>query len=569
MKEKIRKLFRFAVISAGAFLLFRAYEEINYTALNTNLSTGLLFLAAMIAAELSQVNLGKYRVSSEFGLLYSMIFIFHHQIALIIKVISAFLSEIYYRVRSGNDKEIVSMSLFNTAQYVLSFLSGIYTYMALKKYLYNPYQNVILTEMLIQGMAIFCYYFTNMVLVNTYLFFDGRKFEKGEIIRLALVDLSSYFALVPGGILIILFNNLFQNFIGLFLGFFIYFLIVYIYRLYFDLVSLNDELTALYDIGVSFISTLNEEDLVKKLMNAIKILIPRDVIVLFLYKDGKLVPEAYEGVISAPVPDKEGQELLCKVFYSGKGEIIKDITKCKECTKYFGDGKRGSALLVPLVNKDDKFGVLMIGSRRKGIYKEKHLKIISIISHQAAAVMTNVHLFLETKEMAITDSLTQLYNRRYLFSEFKKISGREDYKEEISIIIFDIDYFKQINDEYGHLIGDEILKKVALCIKNNVRENDIVCRYGGEEFVVILPNMGCEEAFKVAERIRKIIERTEMAKSEDGLGIYVTVSAGVSSISVEDDMERFLKKADEALLFGAKRMGRNRVVNFKNIDMPL
>ena len=165
-----------------------------------------------------------------------------------------------------------------------------------------------------------------------------------------------------------------------------------------------------------------------------------------------------------------------------------------------------------------------------------------------------------TIEMAVTDALTGLHNRRYLDSHLKTLVERATARRRpLSVMICDLDRFKAINDTYGHDVGDEVLREFARRLRQNVRGIDLACRYGGEEFVVVMPDTGGDIARRVAERIRAQIEGQPFLLPS-GLTIAATVSVGVSSLGLAgDDVESLMKRADLAL-YEAKTGGRNRVV---------
>ena len=163
-------------------------------------------------------------------------------------------------------------------------------------------------------------------------------------------------------------------------------------------------------------------------------------------------------------------------------------------------------------------------------------------------------------EWAVTDALTGLYNRRYLETQLTQlIEQSADRGKGLSLLTLDIDFFKSVNDTYGHDAGDRVLQEVAGRIRGCVRSADLTCRTGGEEFVVVLPGADLGVAEKVGERIRKAIAAKPFMLGP-GSHLTVTASLGVSALaSVEDTVEDLLKRADRAL-YRAKREGRNRVV---------
>ena len=169
----------------------------------------------------------------------------------------------------------------------------------------------------------------------------------------------------------------------------------------------------------------------------------------------------------------------------------------------------------------------------------------------------NVQLSLE---MAITDPLTGLHNRRYMASHLDTLMKSASPAKPISFLILDIDYFKAVNDTHGHDVGDEVLREFATRISANVRGIDLACRHGGEEFVVVMPDTDSGFAFTVAERLRQSIESTPIKISRAPSSLNITVSIGIASSNGSPDVpEQLLRRADQAL-YRAKREGRNRVI---------
>lgn len=168
----------------------------------------------------------------------------------------------------------------------------------------------------------------------------------------------------------------------------------------------------------------------------------------------------------------------------------------------------------------------------------------------------------ETMELAITDQLTGMFNRRHMMNQmgqFLKRANRGD--GPLSIFIADIDHFKRVNDTFGHDVGDEILKEFAQRLKDNVRPSDIPCRQGGEEFVVIMPNTTEEIAHSVAERVRRQVGTKAFDVEQGTKSLNVTVSLGVATtFNANETFDEVFKRADLAL-YEAKESGRNQVVS--------
>jgi two-component system cell cycle response regulator len=163
-------------------------------------------------------------------------------------------------------------------------------------------------------------------------------------------------------------------------------------------------------------------------------------------------------------------------------------------------------------------------------------------------------------EMAITDPLTGLHNRRYMETHVKTLVDQAAARgRPLAIMILDIDYFKSINDSWGHDTGDDVLREFAIRIKKSIRGIDLACRYGGEEFVVVMPETDMAVATMVAERLRRAIAGEPFAIQQGARSIDVTISIGIAELGRDETAARVLKRADQAL-YRAKRDGRNRVV---------
>ena len=159
-------------------------------------------------------------------------------------------------------------------------------------------------------------------------------------------------------------------------------------------------------------------------------------------------------------------------------------------------------------------------------------------------------------KLSITDELTNLYNRRQLIKSLKeKIYDAERYSMPLSIILFDIDYFKKINDNYGHLSGDEVLRKVSSVFMKGLRKTDIAGRYGGEEFLLVFPNTPLERCLKIAKTLSEQVEKLTFKSVPDR---KITVSGGVCEYNNEIKYEDFLSRADD-LLYIAKNNGKGRI----------
>jgi len=222
-----------------------------------------------------------------------------------------------------------------------------------------------------------------------------------------------------------------------------------------------------------------------------------------------------------------------------------------------------------IISPVEMFGKIVgyIQMKSNKFYTEDEFRLFTIFSGIASISLTNAELFKKIHDLAITDDLTGLYVHRFFKERIEEEFDRaKSYNLPLSLIMIDIDHFKRINDTYGHSCGDEILKQLTKVLRKRARVTDIVARYGGEEFAVLMVQTGIEDAFQVAEEIRKIVEdevftveRPEDRLLKHLLRLKVTVSIGVSEITKGmKDFTDLINSADSAL-YMAKKNGRNRV----------
>lgn len=188
----------------------------------------------------------------------------------------------------------------------------------------------------------------------------------------------------------------------------------------------------------------------------------------------------------------------------------------------------------------------------------KAFKALTVTLKNKNAALENLNQAFQV--LAIRDQLTALFNRRYFDDAISsEVARATRYGRELSIIFLDVDHFKQYNDQFGHQHGDLVLKRLATIVKSNIREIDIATRYGGEEFVIILPETAKNEAYGIADKIRRAVAEGTADLSRGNPPTKVTVSAGVASLGQDGaNVQQLIAKADEAV-YAAKREGRNAV----------
>lgn len=220
--------------------------------------------------------------------------------------------------------------------------------------------------------------------------------------------------------------------------------------------------------------------------------------------------------------------------------------------------KIASRLIVPLNIHNECIGYLSFLAVKQNAFTQESENIIHLLAHDFSMVFKLMLLYDETKELSITDGLTNLYNKRYFMNIFEKEFERaRRFNNNLSLILIDIDLFKSINDTYGHLQGDSVLKEMGSILKQGIRRIDISARYGGEEFVIIIPNTDLTGAGHAAEKIRKLVESHNFKAEKKPL--KVTVSLGVASMASDISNSLDLIKIADDALYQAKKNGRNMV----------
>ncbi|MGA9754573.1 MAG: GGDEF domain-containing response regulator [Desulfobaccales bacterium] len=197
---------------------------------------------------------------------------------------------------------------------------------------------------------------------------------------------------------------------------------------------------------------------------------------------------------------------------------------------------------------------LAAGAGRQEPFTPEEIELFRIFILQGEAGIKNLVLFNQVKSMAIRDALTGLYNYGYFKEALHyEVEKCRRYKTPLSLLFLDIDNFKQVNDTLGHLKGDKIMRQVATILKKGIRQADLLCRYGGDEFVILLSQTPADQAMGLAERLCRRIAQSPLAQ-----GLTVTVSIGVSGLNPQMSMESLIQAADEAH-YRAKQAGKNRI----------
>jgi diguanylate cyclase (GGDEF)-like protein len=219
-----------------------------------------------------------------------------------------------------------------------------------------------------------------------------------------------------------------------------------------------------------------------------------------------------------------------------------------------------AVLAVPLTVGRRLVGAIeILKTAPKRGFRASDLNLLDMFAQQAAIAIENAQLFASAKRLAQTDSLTGLYNRRHFFELAQREFQRaRRYDRPLSALMLDIDHFKRVNDNFGHAIGDQVLIEVAEICNRELRQIDLIGRFGGEEFAILLIETNLQAAQRVAERLRETIEKA-IRPSNENLSILITTSVGVAYLNEDcPNLDTLLDQADKAL-YVAKQSGRNKV----------
>ena len=335
-----------------------------------------------------------------------------------------------------------------------------------------------------------------------------------------------------------------------------------------DLTTSKRELGFYQEVSKTLTSSIELSEILSKIMNKVKEMTKAEAwsVLLVDHDTGDLVFEKADTKKPKKIQKfriKMGEGIAGWVAKEGIPVVVPDVSKDERFTGKTDKAihlKTKSLMCVPVKINDEIVGVIDVVNKTTGEpFGKEDLDLLMRLVDQTAIAIERTSLYQKMTELAITDDLTKLFNTRYLNRTIEiEIQRASRYNSSLSLIFMDIDYFKRINDGFGHLIGSKVLVEMGQLLLRNLRTVDIVARYGGDEFVIVLPQTPPKSAVQIAERMRKSVEQNTFLRKE-GYTLKLTASFGVASYPESArSKEELIKIADEAM-YRVKYQTRNAV----------
>ncbi|MEJ5312868.1 MULTISPECIES: GAF domain-containing protein [Anaerolinea] len=324
-------------------------------------------------------------------------------------------------------------------------------------------------------------------------------------------------------------------------------------------------------VTAALTTTLDKTELSRMILEHLESLFECDSSILFLIESEGMKPIACRNI-------PEGEEMLSRVYplsdalfqeilQTAQPVLLRDAQSDPRFENWGGTDQIRSWMGVPLFAGDRILGTIAIGRFKIRPFTHREQLLAQVYANQAGMALQNAMLHAYQQVLAITDPLTNLYNRRGFYELARhEMERSRRFGSPLVVVMADIDHFKQVNDQYGHSVGDQVLQELAHRLRETLREADLICRYGGEEFCLLLPESDLQSGYSAAERVRLAIAETPFPIEEHL--IPITISLGVSRLeSPQQTLEELIEQADQALLH-AKAFGRNRVEIWQQDLLP-
>jgi len=318
------------------------------------------------------------------------------------------------------------------------------------------------------------------------------------------------------------------------------------------------QLEAINTIAQQTTAVMELEDLLVRVCSVVQRAFQVSHVSLLLREEEDMVMRAHSGSLTPCFPpgarSSVTQEPWSHVIASSGTVIEKDLSGVPDSARLFKEAF--SRLSIPLISFGQTLGALTLHSSERNAFRESELQSLEAVADICASSIQNAHYVERVKQLAYLDGLTGIFNRRFFERRIIEEMERARRSETgMAVIMADIDQFKNLNDEFGHMLGDEVLRQVSSLFQRQVRRIDVVCRYGGEEFAILLTQSNAQQAMLVAEKLRRLVETWQFP----GVPRTITISAGVASYPQHGKTRDEVIRAADYSLYAAKQAGRNRV----------
>lgn len=318
------------------------------------------------------------------------------------------------------------------------------------------------------------------------------------------------------------------------------------------------QLQAINTIAQQSTAVMELEDLLARACSVIQQAFQVPHVSLCLRDEEDLVMRAHHGTLTPTFPScgrfPATQQPWAEVIATSGTLIEKDLTSVPDSVRLFKEC--ASRMSIPLISFGQTHGVLTLHSSQKNAFLENELQSLESVADICANSIQNAHYVQRVKQLAYLDGLTGIFNRRFFEHRImEEIERARRFGTGMAVIMADIDQFKQLNDDFGHLLGDEVLRQVSSLFHQQLRKIDVVCRYGGEEFAILLTQTNAQQAQAIAEKLCRLVGEWQFP----GVPRKVTISAGVAALPAHGKTRDELIRAADSGLYAAKQGGRNRV----------
>jgi len=317
------------------------------------------------------------------------------------------------------------------------------------------------------------------------------------------------------------------------------------------------QLEAINAIAKQTTAVLDLKELLSKVCRLIQNSFSVAHVSVLLKEEEELVLRAHHGTLTPRLPEGGRLPLSAGLWgnavLSGKTVIENDTRSVPGFAGFFDE--TASRMCIPLVSFGQTLGALVLDSAEPGAFNPTDVQSLESVADICSNAIQNAHYVERVKQLAYLDGLTGIFNRRFFELRIaEEIERARRFGAGMAVIMVDIDQFKRLNDEFGHLLGDEVLRQVSSIFHQQLRKIDVVCRFGGEEFAILLSQTNPQHAYAVSEKLRRLVESWQFP----GVPRPVTISAGAASYPEHGTTRDELVKAADSALYAAKQGGRNR-----------